>query len=84
MADMWVHEGFGDYSQTLFTEYWYGKEEGNEYNDGTRNRIVNAFPMIGKYGLNDQIAARNQDIYPKGSQLLHAIRQSMDDDSVFR
>ena len=27
IADMWVHEGFTNYSETLFTEYCYGKKQ---------------------------------------------------------
>ncbi len=36
LADMWVHEGFANYSETLFTEYYYGKDAGNEYNIGKK------------------------------------------------
>jgi|GEM_PF-96285 len=84
IADMWVHEGFTCYSETLFTEYWYGKEAGNKYNYGLRSGIGNNFPVIGYYGVNDDISGRNQDMYPKGANLLHTIRHSMDNDSAFR
>lgn len=84
IADMWVHEGFTNYSEVLFTEYWYGKEAGNEYNYGLRSGIGNNFPVIGYYGVNDDISGRNQDMYPKGANLLHTIRHSMDNDSLFR
>src|SRR6202000_3156544 len=30
-ADMWVHESFTYYSESLFTEYYYGKQAGLEY-----------------------------------------------------
>ena len=36
LADMWVHEGFTNYSETLFIDYIFGKEAANEYNAGTR------------------------------------------------
>ena len=84
IADMWVQEGFTCYSETLFTEYWYGKEAGNEYNYGLRGGIGNNFPVIGYYGVNDDISGRNQDMYPKGANLLHTIRHSADNDSAFR
>ncbi len=84
IADMWVHEGFGCYSETLYTEYWFGKEAGNEYNYGLRKSILNNFPVIGYYGVNDNISGRNQDMYSKGANLLHTIRHSMDNDSAFR
>ncbi|MEO8416405.1 MAG: M1 family metallopeptidase [Ginsengibacter sp.] len=84
IADMWVHEGFTSYSETLFTEYYYGKEAGNEYTVGIRNGIQNIFPVIGYYGVNDDVSARNGDMYNKGSNLLQTIRHSIHNDSLFR
>ncbi|MEO6837603.1 MAG: M1 family metallopeptidase, partial [Ginsengibacter sp.] len=84
IADMWVHEGFTAYSETLFTEYYYGKKAGNEYLNGTRSGIQNILPIIGYYNVNDDVSARNGDMYPKGSNMLHTIRHSMNNDSLFR
>jgi aminopeptidase N len=81
MADMWVHEGFTDYSETLFTEYYYGKEAGNEYTQGLRKNIVNDRPIIGPYGVHK---SGSGDMYFKGSNLLHTIRQIINDDEKFR
>jgi len=84
IADMWVHEAFTCYSETLFTEYYYGKEAGNEYTVGSRQGIQNIFPVIGYYGVNDDVSIRNGDMYSKGSNLLQTIRHSMHNDSLFR
>ncbi len=84
IADMWVHEGFTCYSETLFTEYYYGKEAGNDYTVGSRQGIQNIFPVIGYYDVNDDISIRNGDMYSKGSNLLQTIRHSMHNDSLFR
>lgn len=84
IADMWVHEGFAMYSETLFTEYYYGKEAGNEYVNGTRSRIQNILPVIGYYNVNDDVSLRNGDMYAKGANMLHTIRHSMNNDSLFR
>ncbi len=84
IADMWVHEGITCYSETLYTEYWYGKEAGNEYNYGLRKEIQNNFPVIGYYGVNDELFMRSGDMYDKGANMLHTIRHSMDNDSAFR
>ena len=51
IADMWVHEGFTNYSETLFTEYFYGKKAGDEYNYGIRKNIQNDIPIIGTSSL---------------------------------
>jgi aminopeptidase N len=81
IADMWVHEGFTDYSETLFTEYYFGKEAADEYVQGLRNKIQNNVPIIGKYGVNKE---GGQDMYYKGANMIHTIRQVIDNDDKFR
>ena len=81
IADMWVHEGFTNYSETLFTEYYYGKEAGSDYCIGTRKLITNDKPIIGPYGVNKEGSG---DMYYKGGNMLHTIRQVINDDEKFR
>lgn len=81
LADMWVHEGFTNYSETLFTDYHFGKEAGNEYNFGIRKGIRNDKPIIADYNVN---AMGSGDMYPKGGNMLHSIRHSIDNDELFR
>lgn len=81
LADMWVHESFANYSETLYVEYRWGKAAGNEYNFGIRKNIVNDRPVIPRYGVNE---SGSGDMYYKGSNMLHAIRHSMNNDSLFR
>jgi aminopeptidase N len=81
LADMWLHEGFTNYSETLFTEYYYGKDAGNEYNYGTRKRIQNDRPIIGHYGVNKE---GSSDMYYKGGNLLQTIRHSINNDEKWR
>ncbi len=81
IADMWIHEGFTNYSETLFTDYFYGKEAGNAYVQGTRRLISNDIPIIGKYGVNQEGSG---DMYYKGGNMLHMIRQVIDNDEKFR
>lgn len=81
IADMWVHEGITDYSETLFTEYYYGKEAGNDYNFGQRRSIRNDAPVIGFYGVNKEGSG---DMYPKGANMMHTIRHSINNDTLFR
>src|SRR6185369_7550386 len=52
IADMWVHEGFTDYTETLFVECMFGKEAANAYAQGLRRTIGNRTPIIGYYGVN--------------------------------
>ncbi len=81
LADMWVHEGFTNYSETLFVDYLYGTEAANEYNAGTRKGIKNDRPVIAHYGVNEQGSG---DMYPKSGNMIHALRHSIDDDTLFR
>lgn len=81
IADMWVHEGFTDYSETLYTEYYYGKQAGSEYVRGLRKNIANDLPIIGPYGVNQEGSG---DMYYKGANLIHTIRQVINDDAKFR
>jgi aminopeptidase N len=81
IADMWVHEGFTNYSETLFTEYYYGKEAGSDYCIGTRKNIQNDIPIIGPYGVNKEGSG---DMYYKGGNMLHTIRHVINDDEKFR
>lgn len=81
LADMWVHEGFTNYSETLFVDYHFGKQAGNEYNYGIRKGIRNDKPIIPAYNVNAQGSG---DMYPKGGNLLHAIRHGLHNDVLFR
>lgn len=81
IADMWVHEGFTDYSETLFIEYYHGKEAANTYVQGLRQNIKNDRPIIGAYGVNQEGSG---DMYFKGANMIHTIRQVMNDDEKFR
>jgi aminopeptidase N len=81
IADMWVHEGFTSYSEILFTEYFYGKKAGDEYNYGIRSGIKNDIPIIGPYGVNQEGSG---DMYRKGANLIHTIRHAINNDSLFR
>ncbi|SEA26915.1 Peptidase family M1 [Arachidicoccus rhizosphaerae] len=81
VADMWVHESFTNYSETLYVEYRWGKKAGNEYNFGIRQNIRNDRPILGRFGVNE---SGSGDMYYKGSNMIHAIRHSLDNDSLFR
>ena len=81
IADMWVHEGFTNYSETLFTEYYWGKKAGERYVEGIRKNIENDVPIIGPYGVNKE---GSSDMYYKGANMIHLIRQITNDDKKFR
>ncbi|MGF6929963.1 aminopeptidase N [Chitinophaga sp. W2I13] len=81
LADMWIHESFTNYSETLFTECQYGHKAAEEYVQGIRKNILNDVPIIPPYGVN---AEGSGDMYYKGANMLHNIRQIMENDEAFR
>ncbi|WP_018477645.1 M1 family metallopeptidase [Pontibacter roseus] len=81
VADMWIHESFTAYSESLFLDYHYGTKAGNEYTIGKRATIKNDRPMIGLYDVN---YAGSGDMYNKGANMLHTLRQLVNDDDKFR
>lgn len=81
IADMWIHEGFASYAEALFLEYHFGKTAGEEYILGIRQSIQNDRPIIGVYGVH---YSGSSDMYNKGSNMLHTIRQVVDNDTIWR
>jgi aminopeptidase N len=80
-ADMWIHESFADYAEGLYTECQQGKQAGAEYIIGKRAGIENARPIVGVYGVNYEGSG---DMYNKGGNMLHTIRQLVNDDARWR
>ena len=81
IADMWIHEGITDYSETLFVQCKSGKDAANAYTQGLRRTIRNDKPIIGPYGVNQE---GSRDMYNKGNNIMHMVRQVIDNDSTFR
>jgi len=81
VADMWIHEGFTAYSENLYLDYHFGKKASSEYVIGTRRSIQNDRPIIGTYNVNQE---GSSDMYYKGANILHTLRQLIEDDEKWR
>jgi aminopeptidase N len=81
IADMWVHEAFADYAESIYTECQFGKAAGEDYVVGLRRRIANDRPIVGPYGVNRE---GSTDMYYKGANMLGTIRHIMANDSLFK
>lgn len=81
LADMWIHESFTNYSESLFIEQRYGKQAGQEYVHGTRFAIANDRPILGVYNVNKEGSG---DMYYKGGNMLNMIRTIINDDEKWR
>lgn len=81
LADLWVHESFANYAENLYAECRFGKEAGAHYVIGTRANVRNDEPIVAAYGVN---AEGSGDMYYKGGNMLHTMRQVVDDDAKWR
>ncbi len=80
-ADMWIHESFTNYSESLFVEQQFGKQAGQEYVHGTRRTILNDEPIIAPYNVNKEGSG---DMYCKGGNMLNMIRTIINNDEKWR
>ncbi len=77
IADMWIHEGFTQYSEIVFVECQFGYEKAMQYANGLQQNVRGDSPIIGHYGVNKEGSG---DMYPKGALLLNTLRHIMADD----
>lgn len=81
IADMWIHESFTTYSESLFIEHHYGKQAGQEYIHGNRSGIMNDSPLQGPFGVNKEGSG---DMYLKGAVIQNMLRTMINDDEKWR
>ena len=81
IGDMWIHESFTDYSESLFIENTSTKELGQKYVYGLRRSIRNDQPIVGPYNVNKEGSG---DMYYKGAVILNMIRTIINDDGKWR
>ena len=80
IADMWIHEGFTTYSEAVYIECRWGKDEALRYLEGIRKNIGNTSRIIGDYGVNSEGSG---DMYYKGANLLNTIRSIYNNDDLW-
>src|SRR5689334_13873868 len=80
IADMWIHESFGAYAESLFVEDQYGHDEAIKYINAKKGNVRNDRPIIGEYGRYQRSA---QDMYDKGQLVLNTLRSVLDDDALW-
>ncbi|MDF1672765.1 MAG: M1 family metallopeptidase [Vicingaceae bacterium] len=81
VADMWIHESFTSYSESLFLDYHFETEIANMYVQGIRKNILNDKPIIGTNNVHQEGSG---DMYYKGSNILHTLRQLLENDTLWR
>ena len=81
IADLWIHESFTSYSESLFLEYHFDQQTAYKYVRGQRQKIQNKTPIIGHYNIHSE---GSSDMYDKGANMLHTLRQIVDNDLLWR
>jgi aminopeptidase N len=77
IADMWIHEAFTTYAESVYIECQFGKEKAIEYINGQKKLVQNYKPILGKYAVNNE---GSTDMYYKGTLILNTLRTAVDDD----
>src|SRR3954447_8667835 len=80
-GDLWVHEAFATYAGGLYTECRHARAAGAKYLIGLRQGIRHTGPIAGPRGV---AGWYNGDMYFKGANVLHTIRQLVNDDGKWR
>jgi aminopeptidase N len=76
-SDMWIHEGWTTYLESLYVEYRWGKADGLKYNNGYKSKVKNDRPIVAERGINAQPPV---DQYFKGTLFINTLRSIVDDD----
>jgi aminopeptidase N len=76
-SDMWIHEGWTTYLESLYVEYTYGHDDALKYLNGYKSKVGNRQPIVAKRGVN---ASPPQDQYFKGALFINTLRSVVDDD----
>jgi aminopeptidase N len=76
-SDMWIHEAWTTYLESLYVEYRWGKQDALTYLNGRKGNVKNQRPVITARGSNVEPP---QDMYDKGSLMINTLRSIIDDD----
>jgi Peptidase family M1 domain/CarboxypepD_reg-like domain/Peptidase M1 N-terminal domain len=81
-SDIWIHEAFATYAESLYIEETLGYSIGQEYLNSKKDRILNDFPLVGVKGVN-HFHYRIEDKYFKGALMLNTLRHLVGDDKIW-
>ncbi len=82
LSDGWLHEGFASYAEALYVESISGHEAYLNYMYWQRITILNKRPVVRKRDVR-YFDYHDEDIYNKGSWVLHTLRNTLENDSLF-
>jgi aminopeptidase N len=76
-SDMWIHEGWTTYLESLYVEYRWGKADALKYLGGLKPKVVGLRPIVAERGVN---ADPTQDQYFKAALMINTLRSIVNDD----
>jgi aminopeptidase N len=77
-SDMWIHEGWTTYLESLYVEYTYGHDDAMKYLNAYKKKVKNDRPIITARGTNSEPP---QDQYFKGALFINTLRSIVNDDA---
>jgi aminopeptidase N len=77
-SDMWIHEGWATYLESLYVESQYGYADALKYLNGFKPKVKNLEPIIPARGVN---STPPEDQYFKGALFINTLRSVVDDDT---
>jgi aminopeptidase N len=83
LADMWIHESFTTYMESLYVEYTMGYEAAMRYLTHQRAFISNKQAIVGQRGVNWYKRIKSTDQYYKGAWMLNTLRHIVNNDSLW-
>ena len=81
-AELWIHEAFATYAESLFVEDHYGYEAGQRYINSMKAGVLNRNPIVGRMGVN-HIHYDITDMYLKGAIMLNELREEIGNDDLW-
>ena len=81
-AELWIHESFATYMEALYLEYLHDFATSVKYLETQKQYISNTVPILGPRGVNFNNWP-DADMYYKGTWMLHSIRNTIDNDSLW-
>lgn len=77
-SDMWIHEGWTTYMETLYVEYLWGHDDAIKYLNGLKPKVQNKEPIITPRNTNTEPP---EDQYFKGALMINTLRSVINDDA---
>jgi aminopeptidase N len=79
-SDMWIHEGWTTYLESLYVERLFGYDEAIRYVNSYKPKVQNREPIITQRGIHREPL---QDMYFKGTLFLNTLRSVVNDDDAW-